>query len=339
MACLDPREKQKCHEISGRFVGGPERAPTPLKAILFQYGTAHGCQQHLNVQKKFFLLHFVWMLHLQQWSREEIKLLNNRVLNIAGTNNRIRERIKSYPLGFGTFGGSQLLTHSPNKLRSGMSRCWPSEGGLRSAQQPQLLRWFQPIPSLSSVSRGHASSQAWGSCSMSGTASVQGRELDTEDTTRNTHKVRLLRCLCWWTHFHQSCVGGKHSQTVSPVGEEGFKPWARKLMDPRGYRVKRPKAYTTWAHRPGRNYNLPKCWWSICSVDTKVPIASLWVSLRLPRPVWLCKKMKIGKKMVISVSIVDWVHNFKGTKQTEKCPVSNVKISLSPSSLGKLFHG
>lgn len=65
--------------------------------------------------KKFFLLHFVGMLHLRQWSREEIKLLNNRVLNIADTNNRIKERIKSYPLGFGTFGGSQLLTHSPNK--------------------------------------------------------------------------------------------------------------------------------------------------------------------------------------------------------------------------------
>lgn len=55
MVCLDPREKQKCHEISGRFVGGPERAPTPLKAILFQYGTAHGCQQHLSVQKKEIL--------------------------------------------------------------------------------------------------------------------------------------------------------------------------------------------------------------------------------------------------------------------------------------------
>lgn len=154
------REKQKCHEISGRFVGGPERASPSQKGIFFQYGTAHGCQQHLSAHriKKFFLLHFVWMLHLQQWNREEIKLLNNRVLNIAGTNNRIRQRIKSYPLGFGTFGGSQLLTHSPNKWRSGMSWCWPSEGG--SALQPQLPRWFQPIPSWSSVSKGQATSQA-----------------------------------------------------------------------------------------------------------------------------------------------------------------------------------
>lgn len=68
------------------------------------------------------------MLCLLQWNKKEVKLLNNRVLNIAVTNNRIRERIQSYFLGFGRFGRSQLLTHSPNKLRSGMSWCWPSEG-------------------------------------------------------------------------------------------------------------------------------------------------------------------------------------------------------------------
>lgn len=293
-------------------------------------------------RKKFFLLHFVWMLHLQQWNREEIKLLNNRVLNIAGTNNRIRERIKSYPLGFGTFGGSQLLTHSPNKLRSGMSRCWPSEEGLRSAQQPQLLRWFQPIPSLSSVSRGHATSQAWGSCSMSGTASVQGRELGTGETTRNTHKVRLLHYLCLWTHFYQSCVGGSTLRLSHQWGKKVSNHEQGSWRTPGVTEKRDPKLTPPEPIDQEGIITFPSADEVSAQRTQRFPLHHRGYHLdkeNLPRPVWLCKEMKIGKKWVISISIMDWVHNFKGTKQTEKCPVFNVKISLSPSSLGKLFHG
>lgn len=256
-----------------------ESFPPKIKVFSFYTG------QHMDVSsiwvykmKKFFLLHFVWMLHLQQWNWEEIKLLNNRVLNIAGTNNRITERIKSYPLGFGTFGGSQLLTHSPNKLRSSMSWCWPSEGG--SAQQPQLPRWFQPLPSWSSVSRGHAPSQPLRL--MSGTTSMQGRELGTGETRRDAHKVRHLHCLCLRTHFCQSCAGAStDTQIASPVGEEGFKPWARKVMDPRGCREKKPKS---WHQQTRKELKPSQCWWGICPVDTKVPIASSWVTFRLREP-------------------------------------------------------
>lgn len=116
-AGLKPREKQKCHEISGRFVGGPERAPTPLQGVLSIWDNTW-----MSAASECGKERTVWMLRLLQCNRE-VKLLNNRALNIAGTNNRIREGIKSYLLGFGRSGRSQLLTHSPNKSRSGMSWC------------------------------------------------------------------------------------------------------------------------------------------------------------------------------------------------------------------------
>lgn len=62
------------------------------------------------------------MLHLLQSDRGKVKLLNNSILNIAGTNNRIRERIKLYLFGF-RFGRNQFMTHSPDKLRSGVPSC------------------------------------------------------------------------------------------------------------------------------------------------------------------------------------------------------------------------
>lgn len=108
-------------------------------------GFSADSHQHTNVssilaqKRNSPFLHFVGMLHLLQSDRGKVKLLNNSVLNIAGTNNRIRERIKLYLFGF-RFGRSQLMTHSPDKLRSGVPWCWPSETGLRSAQQSQPLR-------------------------------------------------------------------------------------------------------------------------------------------------------------------------------------------------------
>lgn len=222
-----------------------ESFPPKIKVFSFYTG------QHMDVSsiwvykmKKFFLLHFVWMLHLQQWNWEEIKLLNNRVLNIAGTNNRITERIKSYPLGFGTFGGSQLLTHSPNKLRSSMSWCWPSEGG--SAQQPQLPRWFQPLPSWSSVSRGHAPSQPLRllqrvrhhqhARERIGYRGDQKRCTQSETPALFVLADTLLSELCWSKHRHSDCLasGGRRFQTMSKEsdGPQGLQRKETKKLTP-----------------------------------------------------------------------------------------------------------
>lgn len=219
----------------------------PSKVFSFNMG------QHMDVStiwvykiKKFFLLHFVWMLHLWQWNREEIKLLNNIVLNIAGTNNRIRERIKSYPLGFGTLGGSQLLTHSPNKLRWGVSRCWPSEGG--SAQQPQLPRWFHSL---------------------------------LEQCQQRSQALRFLQHVRHYQHAREGAGyrgdQRKHTQwdtcTVCARGHNSARAvlgeaqtlrlshqWGKKVSNHEqgkwwspGVTEQRPKACTTWANRPGRN--------------------------------------------------------------------------------------
>lgn len=255
---------------------------TPQKVFFFYTG------QHVDVSsiwaykmKKFFLLHFVWMLHLRQWNREEIKLLNNRVLNIAGTNNRIRERIKSYPLGFGTFGGSQLLTHSPNKLRSGVSRCWPSEGG--SAQQPQLPRWFSPFPPgavLAEVMLHHRLLQHVRHCqhAREGTGYRGHQKKCTQSETLALFVLMdtLLSELCWG---EEQTLRLSHQWGKKVSNHEKGKWWTPEAAEKRNQ-----KAYITWANRPGRNYNLPSANGGICSEDTKVPIPSPGVPFRLREP-------------------------------------------------------
>lgn len=82
----------------------------------------------------------------------------------------------------------------------------------------------------------------WGSCSMSGTASMQGRELGTGETRRNAHKMRHLHCLCSWTLSCQSCAGGKHRHSdYLTSGGRRFQTMSKESDGPQGLENREPR--------------------------------------------------------------------------------------------------